>query len=139
MLQHNRWIIAVMLAALALAGCSKAPAKVAAVKPATLEATQDAAIKRITLTERAEQRLGIEFGEMTGAGQRLEAPYSALFYDASGGEWVYTSPKPQVFERAGIKIIRIEGDKMYLSQGPVAGTKVVTAGAALLFGAETGL
>jgi len=139
MKRSKRWIVLVMVAALPLVGCGKAPVQKSHVAPATVEASQASGIKRITLTDRAAERLGIQFTAMTSAGQGLEAPYSALFYDASGGEWVYISPQPLVFERAGIKVERIEGDKMYLSQGPAAGTKVVTAGAALLFGAENGL
>ena len=139
MKRSERWILLVMVAALPLVGCGKAPAEKSHTAPAVVEPTQDPGIKRIKLAEQAAARLGIQFGEVTGTGQRLEAPYSALFYDASGGEWVYVSREPLVFERAGIKVERIEGDKMYLSEGPDAGTKVVTAGAAMLFGTENGL
>jgi hypothetical protein len=140
--RSDRWVVFVMVAALPLVGCGepqKAAQKGHAGSPALVESTEDPAIKRITLSEQAIQRLGIQVADVTGAGQRLEAPYSALFYDGSGGEWVYVSPQPMVFIRAGIKVERIDGDKMYLSQGPAAGTKVVVAGAAILYGAETGL
>ncbi len=140
MTHSKRWVVLVMVAALPLVGYGEAPAeKKGHTPPATLEPTQDPAIKRVRLTEQAAERLGIQFGEVRAAGQWLEAPYSALFYDASGGQWLYISPQPLVFERARIRVERIEKDKMYLSEGPHAGTKVVTVGATLLFGAESGL
>ena len=81
----------------------------------------------------------VDFAEVTTSGQRLEAPYSALLYDASGREWVFISPQPNVFTRTDIKVEVIEGDRMYYSQGPAAGTKVVTSGIAQLYGIEFGV
>ena len=139
MKHSKRWIVLVMVAALPLVGCAKAPVQKAHTAPAIVEPTQDPSIKRVTLTEQAAQRLGIQFGEARAVGQRLELPYGALFYDVNGGEWVYVSPQPLVFERARIQIVRVEGDKMYVSKGLEPGAKVVTVGAAMLFGAENGL
>ena len=138
MQRHTGWIIAVMVAALPLAGCGKSTAKVVPQAPAVVE-KQDSGIGRITLKGRAAERLGIEFAEVTKSGQRLEAPYNALVYDASGREWVFISPQPNVFTRTGIKVELIEGDKIYYSQGPDAGTKLVTSGIAQLYGIEFGV
>ena len=41
--------------------------------------------------------------------------------------------------RQKIKVDHIDGDKAILAQGPAAGTKVVTVGAAELFGSEEGI
>ena len=38
--------------------------------------------------------------------------------------------------RAEVKVDRIDGDRVLLSEGPPAGTKVVTVGAAEVYGAE---
>jgi hypothetical protein len=138
MQHHSGWIIAVMVAALPLAGCGKGTAKTAPETPAILE-KQESGIGRITLKGRAAERLGIEFAEVTKSGQRLEAPYNALLYDASGGEWVFISPQPNVFMRTEIKVDLIEGDTVYFSKGPAAGTKLVTSGIAQLYGIEFGV
>jgi hypothetical protein len=83
------------------------------------------------------QRVQVEF-HLAGSGtQRLTVPNSAVIYDPRGDAWVYTSPEPLVFVRHRIKLDYIEGDLAVLSDGPPAGTAVVLAGAAELFGAES--
>jgi hypothetical protein len=67
---------------------------------------------------------------------RKVIPYSAVLYDAQSDTWVYTNPEPLVFVRHRIRVDYIEGDVAVLSDGPPSGTKVVTAGAALLFSTE---
>ena len=75
--------------------------------------------------------------QMSGSDEkRMVVPYGAVYYDAKGGAWVYVNPKPLVFERQPIVIERVVGDLAVLSDGPSVGTKVVTIGAALLYGAE---
>jgi hypothetical protein len=64
------------------------------------------------------------------------APYSAVFYDSKGTAWVYVNAKPLTFERQRIAVERVVGDLAVLSEGPPAGTSIVTVGAALLYGAE---
>lgn len=131
------WITAIAVALVPLVGCGKAgETQVAAMPSATVEPTSESGIRRITLTDLAAKRIGIQLGEVTAAGGRLQAPYSALLYDATGAEWVYVNPEGRVYKRAGVKVDRIEGDRMYLLKGPDAGTKVVTVGAALLYGTE---
>lgn len=86
----------------------------------------------LTLYERVRVEL-----EQTGKDEKRKVvPYSALYYDASGDAWVYTNPKPLVFERQRVAVERIVGDWVVLTEGPPVGTPVVTTGAALLYGAE---
>lgn len=134
----NRWAIAAILtAALPLAGCGDSPeADEQKIHPATVEPTEDSGISRITLTDRAVERLGIQLAEVTREGGKLVAPYSALLYDASGGEWVYSSPEDKVFRRTSVEVDRVEGDRLYMTSGVEVGAKVVTVGAPELFGAE---
>lgn len=139
----NRWVIvsvAVTVVAL-LGGCDKSQDAVAkpAAKAATMEPTEESGIRRITLTEDASRRLAIELTEVSGDGDRLVVPFGALIYDASGGEWVYVSPQPQVFKRAAVKVDRITGGKVYLISGPASGTKVVSVGAPELHGVDFGI
>jgi len=67
---------------------------------------------------------------------RKTVPYSAVYYDATGQAWVYVTSEPLVYQRQPIVIDTIEGDKAYLTDGPPAGTDVVSVGAALLYGTE---
>ncbi len=138
MKRDSGWILVVMVAALGLVGCEKGTARSAPEAPATVE-KQASGPSRVTLRGRAAERLGIEFVEVTQRGQHLEAPYGALVYDSNGGEWVFISPAPNVFVRTEIKVTLIEWDKVYYSEGPPAGTKVITAGAAELLGIEFGI
>jgi len=74
---------------------------------------------------------------LSGTGEkRRVVPYSAVYYDAEGTAWAYVNPKPLIFERRRIVVERIDGDLAVLTDGPPVGTKVVTVGAALLYGAE---
>jgi hypothetical protein len=70
---------------------------------------------------------------------RLEAPYPTVLYDNHGREWVYVMPQPNVVVRAAVKVERVAGDKAHFSEGPPAGTKLVTSGIAELLGIEYGL
>ena len=63
-------------------------------------------------------------------------PYSAVYYDAQGAPWVYVNTKPLTYERQRISVDRVVGKLAVLSDGPAAGTPVVTTGAALLYGTE---
>ena len=82
-------------------------------------------------------RVRVEMPLLTRSDQPEKVvPYSAVYYDGQGATWVYTNPKPLVYERQGIAIEYIEGDQAVLLSGPSTGTTVVTAGAPLLYGAE---
>lgn len=97
-------------------------------------------IASVTLTEKAAERTGIETAAVEdGSAGTLAVPYSAIWYDAKGGAFVYVVTAPLSYVRAPITVDRVEGDQAILSAGPSAGTEVVTQGAAELYGAETGL
>ena len=68
----------------------------------------------------------------------LQVPWDAVLYDINGGAWVYEQTEPLVFTRRRISVQRVVGNLACLAAGPPAGTKVVTAGAAELFGTEFG-
>ncbi len=63
-------------------------------------------------------------------------PSSAVFVDTEGAWWVYTNPKPLVFERQKIALQREAGGFAYFASGPPVGTKVVTVGVPELSGVE---
>ena len=100
----------------------------------------------VTLIEKAAERVGIETVAVTaaeavreGSSGTLSVPYSAILYDATGASFVYTVTGPLSYVRAPITVDYVEGDQAILSEGPSAGTEVVTVGVAELYGAETGI
>jgi hypothetical protein len=67
---------------------------------------------------------------------RLVVPYSSIIYDPHGGVWVYTSPEERTFLRHKVVVADIQGDDVYLTEGPAVGTAVASMGAAEIYGAE---
>ncbi len=98
-------------------------------------------LNRLTLTEKAAERLGLETAqvraEQVDGAEQLVIPYAALLYDPSGVTWVYVNVEPLVFVRQAIVVDSIQGDDVFLSEGPEAGANVVTLGATELFGSES--
>jgi multidrug efflux pump subunit AcrA (membrane-fusion protein) len=90
----------------------------------------------VTFTEEGAKRTGLKTGEIRREGGRKVVPYAALIYDPEGKTYVYTSPKPLTYLRAAVKVKRIKGQRVIVSDGPPAGTDVVTVGAAEVYGTE---
>jgi hypothetical protein len=139
---------AVVAVGLSVTGCAAAPAATTAVgvPPATLEAVGDAGVKKVLLTDKAVERLGITTvpvsasagGSATG-GTRLVIPYSALLYLPDGTTIAYTNPEGHSYIREDVVVESINGDRAILTKGPRIGTAVVTTGGAELWGAEFGI
>ena len=111
--------------------------------PANLERVDGTDLSRVKLTPKAAERMGIKTiqlreGQVTGAAAtpRRVVPYAAVLYDSNNKTWVYTNPQPLTYVRQRITIDHIDRDEAVLSDGPSAGTVVVTVGAAELFGIE---
>lgn len=68
----------------------------------------------------------------------LAIPYQSLIYWSDGTTWVYGEVGARQYTRMPVEVAHIEGDQVLLAKGPAEGTRVVTFGAAELFGAETG-
>ena len=75
---------------------------------------------------------------LTGADQALVVPTAAVVYDMSGGAWVYEATGDTTFVRRRIEIRSQAGAKTLVTRGIDAGKRVVTNGAAELFGTEFG-
>jgi hypothetical protein len=133
----------VLMVALSTAGlaasCASDLAAESAVKimPARVEATLDAKIKKVTLSPKAAERLGIQIDEVRAdpSGRRI-VPYASVLYDLTGKTWVYISADPLTFVRGAVEIDTIKGDNVYLTNGPPTGTKVLAAGVPQVYGAE---
>jgi hypothetical protein len=106
---------------------------------ATVEEVEGSDVPRVILTEDAVGRLGIQEADVVRSGRETVIPYAAVFYTASGDTWTYTNPEPLTFVRVPISVDHIDGDRVFLTDGPAVGTAVVTLGSAELFGTETGV
>jgi multidrug efflux pump subunit AcrA (membrane-fusion protein) len=127
----------ISVAILATPFVSALVAEMTGTAPARVEATIDAKIKKITLTPKAAERLGILIDEVRAdPSGRLIVPYASVLYDLSGKAWVYISAEPLTFVRGPVEIDTIKGDNVYLTDGPPVGTKVLAAGVPQIFGTE---
>jgi hypothetical protein len=136
------WVIVVALLAvpLLLTACGGTANEEAGADPAAVEQVKGTDITRVKLTAEAARLLGVRTERVRNevAGSRTVIPYDAVLYDADGGTWTYTSPNPLVYQRADIRVARIDGVSAILTRGPPAGTWVVTAGATEIWGVEYG-
>jgi predicted small secreted protein len=146
MRRTSLWVAALLLlAALSLAGCQRGGEDVAAAdEPAMVEPVEGSDdLLQVTLTADAAERIDLQTAVVRtqgkGAAERTILPYSAIVYETDGETWVYTSTRDLSFVREHIAVQEIEGDRAVLSEGPPAGTEVVTVGVAELFGAEHGI
>ncbi|MEZ4616636.1 MAG: hypothetical protein R2867_14205 [Caldilineaceae bacterium] len=135
-------ILVLCFTALQLAGCGQSAAKYTKVEPYELIKGEDG-INTVILTEKAAERLQMAstavVTEQLDGESRLVVPYHALIYDTNGGTWVYTNPEPLTYVRAEVAVDHIEGDKVFLTTGPDAGTEVAIASVAELYGTDTGV
>jgi hypothetical protein len=164
MISKNQWTALVLCLGLQpLTGCLYRPPKANVPPPALVEAIDGEEykkydVKKVTFTESAMEKTGVEIGEVAklqgprNEEPQLAVPYGALFYDYKGYEWVYTNPEPRVFVRSKVSVDYIDGEvdtnmeswdrarKMvvYLKEGPEVGTAIVTVGASAMYGEETG-
>jgi hypothetical protein len=134
------------LVSVLLTGCGVASADVLPGEealPVVTELIEGSDLKRITLSERAAERLGIETApvaeELVDDTLRTVVPYAAVLYDAQGGTWAYENVEGLTFLRHAIEVDHILGDLAVLTSGPEVGQPVVTVGAAELWGVDTGV
>lgn len=84
------------------------------------------------------QRVSVELPTRT-TGDSLVVPHAAILFDIYGGTWVYESVSPQTYTRKRVEVRNVVGDSAVLTRGLAPGARVVTAGAAELFGTEFGI
>jgi hypothetical protein len=141
----RRWILMALVASLLpLSACSQHDSHAAhGEHPAQVDKIDGSELSRVTLTERAAERIGLETTaileqDVDGSMQKV-VPYSSLIYDPQGRTWIYTSPQALTFVRVQVGVDHIDGDQVFLSEGPAAGTKVASVGVTQIYGAETGV
>ena len=133
----NRWIVVISITAgLQLFGCQRHDDGHHMEHPAKVEHIEGSELSRVTFTEKAVERLDLQTAKVGEARSQKTVPYSALIYDTHGHTWVYTSPQVRTFVRQQVTVDRIEGDMVYLSDGPPAGTVVASVAVAEIYGTE---
>jgi membrane fusion protein, multidrug efflux system len=85
------------------------------------------------------QRVAVSLPAAGGPQQGLAVPKAAILRDIYGGEWVYQRTAANTYVRRRIEIASSEGDSALVTRGLTPGDKVVTDGAAELFGTEFGV
>ena len=75
---------------------------------------------------------------LTTTEKGLVVPDAAVLYDIHGATWVYEDLGDHAYARRRIEVARHAGDRAVVRRGLSEGTKIVTAGAAELFGTEFG-
>jgi hypothetical protein len=130
--------LGVVVAGLPLAGCSEVESESATgYEPAKLEHVKGHGdLQRVTFTAEGARRVGLRTARVRRSAKHTVVPYAALLYDPEGKTYVYTSPTSLVYLRAEVQVQRIAGDRVLLSDGPPAGTEVVTVGATEVYGTE---
>ncbi len=88
-------------------------------------------------TLRPGQRVGVSL-RLRAQEASLVIPWAAVLHDIQGATWVYENTAPQTFVRRPVEVRRVLGELAVLGRGPGVGLRIVTAGAAELFGTEFG-
>ena len=141
-MRRTHMLLPILIAASALlvAACGQRAIETPAEEPAVVDHVEGSDVARVTLTDEAAERIGIETARVTaGAGGRTTVPLATVLYDATGQAWVYTNPEGHVFLRAPISVFDIRNGTAELSTGPASDTPVVTVGVAELYGTELGV
>ena len=86
-------------------------------------------------TLRPGQRVSVQV-PLVASTKGLVAPASALLYDMHGSTWVYEDQGNGKYVRRRVDVARQIGDRILIARGIAEGTRVVSVGAAELFGTE---
>ncbi len=136
----RRLAMLLLLGAPTLTGCTEVEsAAVDGYEPAKLEHVAGSDVQRVRFTSEGARRTGLELEPLVRRGAHTVAPYAALIYGPDGSSFVYTQPEPLTFERTEVEVEKVDGNDVLLSDGPRPGTRVVTVGAAEVYGTETGI
>lgn len=144
-LRRSLVIIILLIVAVQVVACGaeENPEKI---EPARVEKMAGSEFNLVTLTEKAAERLDIQTEpvreeEMDGEMKAI-VPYSAVIYGLRGETWAYIrnpGAESLSFVRHPITVAYIEGGQAILDDGPAVGTHVVTVGAQMLYGTDTGV
>jgi hypothetical protein len=128
--------LAVLVAVLGVSACAEVPSNLVEEQPYQLEPIEGTDLQRVKLSDETAARIDLQTATVHTAGRGTAVPHAALIYNPDGDVFVYTRPGPQAYVRAAVTVRRVEGAQALLSDGPPAGTVVVTVGAAELLATE---
>ena len=128
--------LAVLVAVLGVSACAEVPSNLVEDQPYELEPIEGTDLQRVKLSDETAARIDLQTASVRPAGRGTAVPHAALIYNPDGDVFVYTRPAPQTYVRAAVTVRRVEGGQALLSDGPPAGTVVVTVGAAELLATE---
>jgi hypothetical protein len=136
-----RTALGVGLTAVGLAACGGSGGTQTVVSPARLEHRSGSSTDSIVLSPLGAERIGIQTARVVAGKMRGSAvlPYAAVVYEPDGTAIVYTNPAPLTYTMVRISIAAISAQHVYSTNGPAAGTKVVTVGAEELLGVQNGV
>ena len=83
------------------------------------------------------QKVGVTL-PLKGEEMSLTVPRASLITDIHGGTWVYEEIGERKYARRRVMVDRVVGETAVLVSGPKPGAKVVTDGAAEIYGTEFG-
>jgi len=86
---------------------------------------------------RAGERVSVQL-QLRDSQSSLVVPVAAIVYDLDGGTWVYEALDNHAYARRRVEVKGLAAGKALIGRGLEAGKKVVTDGAAELFGTEFG-
>jgi len=89
-------------------------------------------------TLRPGQRLEASLARRSSISNAISVPKSAILYDVHGGAWVYVAEGDRRYRRQRIEVYRANGQNTLVSRGVAENMRIVSAGAAELFGTEFG-
>ena len=139
----SRWLRLALAALWALvvgasvSGCTEVvPEEPEVHEPAHLDPIEGSEVQQVTFDERGAEQVSLRTAPVRLAGAHTVVPYAALIYDGEGASWVYTSPEHLTYVREPVEVARVTDGRVLLDDGPPVGTRVVTTGAAEVYGAE---
>ena len=120
-----------------LSACGASPTGTAGYEePASLEAIEGTDVKRVKFSAEGADQVGLRTAPIRDEGGEMVIPFSAVLYDAGGNTFAYTSPERLTYVRELVEVERMDDERAVLSDGPPAGTEVVTVGVAEVYGTE---
>jgi hypothetical protein len=128
--------LALVASGLAGSACNEVPSNLVESQPYEVEEIKGSDIKRIKLADETAKKIDLQLSSVRETGKRTVVPHAALIYNPEGDVFVYTRPQPGTYMRAPVEVSRVSGDRAVLSDGPAAGTAIVTVGAAELLATE---
>ena len=128
--------LALLASGLVLGACSEVESNLRENQPYEVIGPEEADIKTVKMEDATAALLPVRTVTVRRRGDRLVVPHNAVIYNPDGASFVYTKPKAETYIREPIEIVRVHGDDATLSDGPTAGTEIVTTGSAELLATE---